>query len=55
MKHFKNRVLKMIIFGCKWKYQEDGEGVHNEELHDMHFSPNSTGIMKLTGIRWQGK
>jgi hypothetical protein len=28
--------------------------LHNEELHDLHFSPNNIRVVKLGRIRWSG-
>jgi hypothetical protein len=49
-----NRVLRRI-FGPK-RDGETGEWrrLHNEELHDLHSSPNIVRVIKSRKIRWAG-
>jgi hypothetical protein len=51
---FQNRVLRRI-FGLK-RDEVTGEWrkLHNEELHDLYFSPNIIRIMKSRRMRWAG-
>jgi hypothetical protein len=47
---FENRVLRRI-FGSKI----DGWGkLHNEELHNLYFSPSIIRMIKSRRIRWAG-
>jgi hypothetical protein len=50
---FENRVLRRI-FGQK-RYEVTGKWkkLHNNELHDLYFSPNKIRIIKLR-MRWAG-
>jgi hypothetical protein len=51
---FEKRVL-MRIFGPR---RDEGMGVwrklHNEELHDLYYSPSKIRIIKLRRMRWAG-
>ena len=48
---FENRVLRRI-FGPKGdEVTGEWRKLHNEELHDMHSSPNITRAIKLRKIR----
>ena len=51
---FENRVLRRI-FGPK-RYEVTGEWskLHNEELNDLHSSPNIICMMKSRIMRWAG-
>jgi hypothetical protein len=45
LKVFENRVLRRI-FGLKV--------LHNDELHNLHSSPNIVRVIKSGGMRWEG-
>jgi hypothetical protein len=51
---FENRVLRRI-FGHK---RDEVTGVwrklHNEELHDLYWSPTLVGVIKPRRMRWAG-
>jgi hypothetical protein len=54
MRVFESRVLRKI-YGSKrdeviWEWRK----LHNEELHDLYFSPNIFRVMKSTRMRWAG-
>jgi hypothetical protein len=49
---FENRVLRMI-FGPK-KDEENGENLHNEQIHDLYSSSSIIRIMKARRMRWAG-
>jgi hypothetical protein len=48
---FENRVLRRI-FGPK--REEDGPGLHNDELHSLYSSPNIVRVIKSRRMRWTG-
>jgi hypothetical protein len=51
---FENRVLRRI-FGPKRKEGTGGRRkLHNEELHNVYFSPNITRVIKPRRMRWVG-
>jgi hypothetical protein len=51
---FENRVLRRV-FGPK-RHEATGESrkLHNEELDDLHSSPNIIRVIKWRGMRWAG-
>jgi hypothetical protein len=51
---FENRVLRRI-FGPKRDVVIGGwRKLHNEELHNLYFSPNIIRMMKSMRMRWAG-
>jgi hypothetical protein len=51
---FENRVQRKT-FGPK-RHEVTGEcrKLHNEELHDLYYSPSIIGIIKSRRMRWAG-
>jgi hypothetical protein len=51
---FENRVLRRI-FGPKWDEETGGwRKLHNEELHNLYYSPRIIRINKSRRMRWAG-
>jgi hypothetical protein len=51
---FENRVLRRI-FGPKGdEVTGEWRKLHNEELHDLYYTPNIIRIMKTRRMRWAG-
>jgi hypothetical protein len=52
---FKNRMLRGI-FGLKRdEVTGDWRKLHNEELHNLYFSPNVIRVIKSRRMRWAGR
>jgi len=51
---FENRVLRRIFRPKGDEVTGEWRKLHNEDLHDMHSSPNITRAIKLRKIRWAG-
>jgi hypothetical protein len=51
---FENRVLRRIFGPKRDEVMGDRRKVHNEELHNLYFSPNITRTIKSRRMRWAG-
>jgi hypothetical protein len=51
---FENRVLRRIFGPKRDEVTGEWRRLHNEELNDMHSSPNIIWMMKLRIMRWAG-
>jgi hypothetical protein len=49
---FENRVLR--IFGPEREEDGSWRKLHNDELHNLHSSPNIVWVMKSRRVRWAG-
>jgi hypothetical protein len=50
---FENRVLRRI-FGPKREEDGSWRKLHNDELHNLYFSPNIVRVIKSRRMRWAG-
>jgi hypothetical protein len=50
---FENRVLRRI-FGLKREEDGSWRKLHNDELHNLYFSPNIVSVIKSRRLRWVG-
>jgi hypothetical protein len=51
---FWNGVLRRICGPKREEVAGDWRRLHNEELHDLHDSPNVIRMMKSRWVRWAG-
>jgi hypothetical protein len=51
---FENRVLRRIFGPKRDEVTGDWRKLHNEELHNLHSSPNITRMIKSRRVRWAG-
>jgi hypothetical protein len=51
---FENRVLRRIFGPKRDEVTGDWRKLHNEELHNLHYSPNIIRMIKSRRMRWAG-
>jgi hypothetical protein len=51
---FENRVLGKIFGPKNEEVTEDWRKLHNDELHNLYFSPNIIRMIKSRRMRWAG-
>jgi hypothetical protein len=51
---FEKRVLRRIFGPKRDEVTGEWRKLHNEELHDLYFSPSITRIIKARKMRWTG-
>jgi hypothetical protein len=54
LKVFENRVLRGVLGPKRDEITGEWRKLHNEELHDLYFSPNIVRVIKLRRMRWIG-
>jgi hypothetical protein len=52
---FENRVLRRIFGPKRDEMTGDWRKLHNEELHNLYFSPNIIRMIKSRKMRWTGQ
>jgi hypothetical protein len=51
---FENRVLRRMFGPKRDEVTGECKKLHNEELHELYFSPSIIRIMKLRRMKWAG-
>ena len=51
---FDNRVLRRIFVSRRGGVTGEWKNLHNEEVNDLHCSPNIFRVIKSRGMRWAG-
>jgi hypothetical protein len=51
---FENRVLRKIFLPKRQTVKADWRKLHDENLHDLYFSPNIIRVIKSRRRRWLG-
>jgi predicted ATP-dependent Lon-type protease len=51
---FENRVLRRIFGSKRGEVTEEWKSIHDVELSDLYYSPNTIGVIK-SRMRWAGR